>query len=132
MVSDRTRSIICASSADIRASLLTPLWMTVPCGPWTSTSPFLNRLPVGPVLVVDLVEGYLVVDVPDVLESLGQFNVAIGEVEIQFRELADLAFSMSPSVLACRAAATAASVSFRVDLTPSISLVASNSSDMAW
>ena len=32
---------------------------------------FPEQLPVGPVLVVDLVEGYLVVDVPDVLESLG-------------------------------------------------------------
>ena len=29
------------------ASLLTPLWMTVPCGPWTSTSPFLNSSPSG-------------------------------------------------------------------------------------
>ena len=65
---------------------------------------FPEQLPVGSVLVVDLVEGYLVVDVPDVLESLGQFNVAIGEVEIQFRELAEpglLHVALGPGLPGC-------------------------------
>ena len=63
---------------------------------------------------------------------LGSSSSRLVRLRYSFANSPNLAFSMSPSVLACRAAATAASVSFRVDLTPSISLVASNSSDMAW
>ena len=50
---------------------------------------FPEQFPVGPVLVFDLVECDFVIDVPDVLKGLGQFDVAVGEVEIQFRELAE-------------------------------------------
>ena len=73
---------------------------------------FPEQLPVGSVLVVDLVEGYLVVDVPDVLESLGQFNIAIGEVEIQFRELADCFNEYKLVILSPTPATSLAAVTF--------------------
>ena len=82
------------------------------------------------VALVDFVEHDLVVDVADVGDSRRQCGVLVGEVQVQLGEFAEPSLGSSPSFLALSAASTASWVSLRVLRTPSISLVANNSSLM--